>query len=986
MMVILLAFITIPVSAQWSSNPDSNTIITSQYLYYTKAAIMNDDAGGAFIAWVDSKNYTTIYVQRINADGVPLWTTNGLAIPPLGLTNIRVLLVTDGARGAIVISQSTTAQGLHSDIHAQRINASGTALWGSSGVTVFSDYYFIDKMVAISDGTGGAIITWADEAWDIYAQRINGSGTKQWAQYGVPITTAANTQSNPVMVSDGAGGALIAWQDLRGGSYYDIYAQRINSNGVRQWSVSAGDSNGIVISNASYDQNGPAMVSDDNGGSIITWTDNRSGNPDIYAQRIDPNHNVYWAANGVAVCVQSGEQNGPQITNDGESGAIITWSDYRNGTDFDIYAQRLSPAGAAQWTANGVAMETESYEQSNPAIMSDGASGAIIVWQDKRNGYTYDIYGQRVTSTGSVNWNSHGAKISTAPDDQMYPALAMNGVNGAVVIWADQRTGGSYQLYAQNVDQFGYLGDMSPHLQAVKDVPNDQGGKVSLLWSHSYIDTYPDQTLSYYIIWRGITASKAAPGSTILNREEYMRRLGNEGALKQDASVSGGKPIYMKMAGTSTVADDIYWERITTVTTHWLSGYTYTASTLSDSGPQGTASNYFMITAYHSSLIFWDSPPMAGYSVDNLSPSPALSLAAAAQPGPSVALHWEKNAFDPDVNYYELYRSTTPGFAPTPAAKVGQTTDTALVDAAPAAGYINYYRLVTVDIHGNRSLPSTQAVTTVQTTQQYSMLDKWNMVSVPLSVDNYAKAVLFPSAVSDAFAYNAGYASRANLSNGVGYWVKFSPGQNVSMVGVYRMTDTFAVVSGWNMVGSISKPVTVSSITSDPPGLIMSQFFMFRHGYESAENIEPGKGYWVKAEQAGKIILSASVVTAAEAGKIRIVPTLEAPPSPPGQNNNGSVELPLFYAMEQNYPNPFNPATLINYALPENSYVHLTIYNMLGQVIATLVDESKEAGYQTTVWNASKVASGLYFYRLDATSVSDPMKQFSQTRKMVLIK
>jgi photosystem II stability/assembly factor-like uncharacterized protein len=100
----------------------------------------------------------------------------------------------------------------------------------------------------------------------------------------------------------------------------------------------------------------------------------------------------------------------------------------------------------------------------------------------------------------------------------------------------------------------------------------------------------------------------------------------------------------------------------------------------------------------------------------------------------------------------------------------------------------------------------------------------------------------------------------------------------------------------------------------------------------------------------------------------------------------GRATVPQMYLLEQNYPNPFNPTTTINYGLPAASNVRLVIYNVLGQKAAVLVDGIQEPGYKDIKWNATTVASGIYFYRLDATSISDPAKHFSNVRKMMLIK
>ena len=100
----------------------------------------------------------------------------------------------------------------------------------------------------------------------------------------------------------------------------------------------------------------------------------------------------------------------------------------------------------------------------------------------------------------------------------------------------------------------------------------------------------------------------------------------------------------------------------------------------------------------------------------------------------------------------------------------------------------------------------------------------------------------------------------------------------------------------------------------------------------------------------------------------------------------GSAGLPKDYALDQNYPNPFNPMTFIRFQLPVSSLVTLRVYNVLGQEVAKLVDEFQAAGYKTAGFDASTLSSGVYFYRLDAVSVSDPAKGFTQVKKMLLMK
>ncbi len=103
------------------------------------------------------------------------------------------------------------------------------------------------------------------------------------------------------------------------------------------------------------------------------------------------------------------------------------------------------------------------------------------------------------------------------------------------------------------------------------------------------------------------------------------------------------------------------------------------------------------------------------------------------------------------------------------------------------------------------------------------------------------------------------------------------------------------------------------------------------------------------------------------------------------------VEIPQKFVLHQNYPNPFNPLTKIRYELPVASQVRLKIYNLLGQEVMTLVDEVQPAGYVAIDWNSTNnagasVASGIYFYQLEATNIANPKDSFVQVKKLMLIK
>jgi hypothetical protein len=502
--------------AQWSADSSVNTAICTAASDQNSPRIVSDGSGGAIIAWFESRsgNYD-IYAQRVNAWGVVQWTTDGVAICTAAGDQYTFTIVSDDSGGAI-ITWDDPRNG-NNDIYAQRVNVAGIVQWATDGVAICTAAGDQNSPAIVSDGSGGAIITWNDHrssgSNDIYAQRVNASGVVQWTTDGVAICTAPADQGSPTIVSDGSGGAIIAFYNYPSSGNFDIYAQRVYASGVVQWTT-----DGVAICTTTGVQTTPTIVSDDSSGAIIIWYDYRSGSYDIYAQRVNASGAVQWTTDGVAICTAPGDQFTRTIVSDDSGGAIIAWQDPRSGKN-DIYAQRVNSSGAVQWTTDGVVICTATNDQYSPAIASDGSGGAIVTWYDYRS-VNFDIYAQHVNASGAVLWMTNGTAICKRPGYQYAPAIVSDGSAGAIIAWCDQRNG-NFDIYAQHINADAAL----PIQLAAVTAYEAETGKVQIEWATIsevgnygfYIERKGDHDASYIVV------SPLIPGAgTSLEERHYQ--------------------------------------------------------------------------------------------------------------------------------------------------------------------------------------------------------------------------------------------------------------------------------------------------------------------------------------------------------------------------------------------------------------------------------------------------------------------------------
>lgn len=454
-LIFLSILISVPAAVQAGWTEDGAPVCTNSGVQ-ERPKILPDGSGGAFIAWNDSRTYTDIYGQRLDFMGRPQWSDGGTVISHGAGFQFYVEIAPDGAGGFIAVWQDSREE-THFDIYAQRVGPDGDMLWTADGVPVCTA---VDDQVRpriCADGKGGCIITWVDErtspaADDIYAQRIDAGGNPVWTVDGVTVCTADSTQLEARIVSDGSGGAVIVWMDNR--TEQDIYAQRMDSLGTPMWNA---DGNPVCDLQTSQ-QYEHEIAEDGSGGAFVTWCDSQGTGLDIRGQRIDSSGNIVFASTGVTLCGASGTQREPAIAFDGYRGAIVAWEDFRNGSEnSDVYAQRVSDTGAILYSdPDGILICNSANNVYWVQVLCNMVGEAIIAWEDLRDSgiSAHDIYAQRVDGDGICAWTANGKPLSRATATQTNIALASDGDNGVIAAWTDYRNP-DWDIYAMRITYSG---------------------------------------------------------------------------------------------------------------------------------------------------------------------------------------------------------------------------------------------------------------------------------------------------------------------------------------------------------------------------------------------------------------------------------------------------------------------------------------------------------------------------------------------------
>jgi hypothetical protein len=366
--------------AQWSTDPSNNLIVG----YGLLPELASDSAGGCYITYEQNTAYPRrLILERLNRYGYKPWGSSK-RITGLLPEQAFAKITEDGCNGVIISYLDIEVTG---DPHNQIITSR------------------------------------------LRAQRVDSSGNFLWGPTGVRVTLSETNQGNQAIVSDGAGGCIVAWVELDTlpePDQYHLRINRINSTGVRAW----GDS-GKFVWNYGYQAPGRSpMVVDGRGGCYLRFGVSR-------LQRFDPQGNTYWPSpvqvptSGLILRID----NAANVYLFGGKSLGI-----RNGQAlFTINLQKVDTSGALQWDSLGVTLDTLNTNLFLTYAFWTQSAYSTIAWPQETGG-VWDLRTQIVRSNGSTVFEYGGIPISKIVSAKSIIKVLPSDSSTSIYVWFDERS------------------------------------------------------------------------------------------------------------------------------------------------------------------------------------------------------------------------------------------------------------------------------------------------------------------------------------------------------------------------------------------------------------------------------------------------------------------------------------------------------------------------------------------------------------------
>lgn len=484
LMIVVFLLSTTAVMAQWSSNPAFNNpaIANDGEQVIAKVAA---NATGSYVSCFSNEggNYD-VRLQRFDVLGHAQWGPDGLLVSAeesmTWLTDYDLAIDHDGA--AIVAFQDVRLG--PNNIFAYRVLPDGTMAWGAEGLTLSNTSDFeVSPKVVITD-ENNAVFAWfrGPDAGNnmVMLQKVNPEGDLLWGETGLTLSSTSENYNWPYLVPSEDDAVILVWFKETGMPWAPvkhIYAQKFDADGNPVWAEDVPIFIGNII--PVYVQ--PVVESDGNGGAFIAWYGGQTM-LSAYVQHIDNDGQITMAENGVQISRDSSRHHiAPRMAYIPDLNELMVfWSEQNsNQSLWGLYGQKLTVTGQRMWGSSGLCLLNLSTLSISAISTRPATADAIVVFEQYTFGNVLDsvIKAMRIDTDGNPVWEDGQVMLCSVQSGKDNLEISEYNWGQWIVAWDDDRNG-NMSSYAQNIRLDGALGPVN-----VTGIDNDPLVSVNLTFA-----------------------------------------------------------------------------------------------------------------------------------------------------------------------------------------------------------------------------------------------------------------------------------------------------------------------------------------------------------------------------------------------------------------------------------------------------------------------------------------------------------------------
>jgi len=940
--VIRFFFFCSIILSQWSSDPSAPQSLGSGI----QAQAVSTPDGGLYVAWLSDGNYH-VHLQYLNPLGEPQLGQGGMVVSDnQNASWIAVYHLNLGVDrlGNAIISTVDQRNGSVWEVYAYKIGPDGTMYWGADGLALTSSSVSnMSPRLAVTDDNS-VIVTCTHNDNTVLFQHISSSGTLLWGD-GIHITDndATLISPNPVITSDN--NILIQWIRQTGpfwAANSQLYLQKYDHDGNQLWSDPVVAAGPVVFPMGNWSQQ---SLPDANSGNFSAWTEMSGNVQNARAQHTDADGNLLWAGAIEFSNNSSHFRISPKLAiAESSQDLVAVWNESNSSqSQRGVYAQRLDNGGNKLWGSNGtpVIELNGNYDYLDLSVhgLEDDVITTYIEQTVSMNG---DIYATRLDPDGSPVWLSNRIAVTSSGTSKS-DMVTDGGSNYVFIVWTESGTVYGHCLRSDGT--FGPPDVIPPPLISDQQIEEDQelNMNLSYIGESTTYNAHSDTSAVSAVIngqsllltplpnWHGISTITVymTDENSLLDTASFVLTVTS---VNDPPTIEPVDDVTMPEDGTASVLLNV-----TDIDTDELIYNFYTSQ-------QQPIFNFTLIedTLYISPVQNWNGQVNLTIFVSDGESSVNTSLVITVTPvndAPTI------NPID-DITIVEDSSSSIIIYAQdidSDGLEYDFMTDDPHFDIMIAAN------MVTISPHLNWF---GQGYLTVSASDGQDSAEAGFTITVTPVNDRPELFTILNPTISDTFS--------TDIANDTLIPFSWQQSYDVDSDVIYKLTIELEFLGNayTELYDNINDTtISISSNSLDQLLIASSQSESVLTYLVEASDEE----FTVASSERGFFVLNRGSLNAV----------------------NGQL-YPETFALHQNYPNPFNPITSIRYDLPQDEFVHIRVYDMLGRMVRSLANSQQAGGYHSIQWDATSdknepVSAGLYIYTIQAGD-------FRQYRKMVLLK